>query len=162
VKTGDDGKWHFDCVPASMNAVSVSIKHPELMPETRDLARSEYGIEAGKEPTAKIALKPGIVIAGHVTDDAGKPIEGARVFTREREAKTDKDGAYRLAGLGPGKLRLVVTAKGRAMDMQDLNVEPNMDPVDFATKPGGKIRIRVLTKDGQPIPKARVFFQQWR
>src|SRR5207253_674348 len=78
------------------------------------------------------------------------------------EAKTDQDGAYRLGGLGPGNLRLVVTAKARAMDMKDLAVEPDMGPVDFQMKPGGKIRIRVLNKEGQLIPKTRVFFQQWR
>jgi protocatechuate 3,4-dioxygenase beta subunit len=161
VKTDDDGRWHFDSVPAAMNAVSVSIKHPQLMPATQNLTRADFGLEAGKQPTAKIELKPGIVITGHVTDEAGKPIAGARVFTREREAKTDADGAYRLAGLGPGKLRLVLTAEHRAMDMKDLMVEPDMEPVDFVTKPGGKIRVRVLDKNGQPIPKARVFFQRW-
>jgi hypothetical protein len=161
VKTGEDGKWHFDSVPELMNKVTVTIKHPQLMPENRELARSEFGIEAGKSPTAKIALRPGIVIAGHVTDEGGKPIAGARVFTREREARTDQDGAYRLGGLGPGKLRLVITAKARAMDMKDLMVEPNMGPVDFAMKPGGKIRIRVLDKEGKPVAKTRIFFQQW-
>jgi hypothetical protein len=162
VKTGEDGKWHFDSVPISMNAVSVSIKHPQFMPEGRNLARSEYGLNKGTEPSAKILLKPGIVITGHVTDEAGKPIAEARVFTRDREAKTSKEGTYRLAGLGPGKVRVVVAAKARAMDMRDLNVEPNMEPVDFVLKPGGKIRIRVLNKEGQPLPKTRVFFQQWR
>jgi uncharacterized GH25 family protein len=145
-----------------MNAVSVSIKHPQFMPEGRNLARSEYGLNKGTEPSAKILLKPGIVITGHVTDEAGKPIAEARVFTRDREAKTSKEGTYRLAGLGPGKVRVVVAAKARAMDMRDLNVEPNMEPVDFVLKPGGKIRIRVLNKEGQPLPKTRVFFQQWR
>ncbi len=162
VKTGEDGKWHFDSVPISMNAVAVSIKHPQFMPENRTLARSENGIEASQEPTAKIVLMPGIVIAGHVMDETGKPIAACGVFTRDREAKTDQDGAYELGGVGPGKLRLVVTAKTRAMDMKDLAVEPNMGPTDFVMKPGGKIRIRVLNKADQPIPKARVFVQQWR
>src|SRR5262249_19121192 len=86
VQTREDGKWHFDSVPVSMKQVHISIKHPQLMPEHRELARSEFGLELGKEPTAKIALKPGIVIAGHVTDEAGKPVAGARVFTRDRES----------------------------------------------------------------------------
>jgi hypothetical protein len=77
IKTGSAGKWHFDSVPLSMNAVSVSIKHPQFMPENRTLARSENGIEAGREPTGKILLKPGIVITGHVTDETGKPIAAA-------------------------------------------------------------------------------------
>ncbi len=37
-----------------------------------------------------------------------------------------------------------------------------MGPVDFAMKPGGTVRIRVLDEKGNPVPKARIFFQQWR
>src|SRR5262249_8208456 len=43
-----------------------------------------------------------------------------------------------------------------------VRVEPDMAPVDFTLKPGGKIRIRVVDKQGNPIPKTRIFFQQWR
>ena len=37
-----------------------------------------------------------------------------------------------------------------------------MGPVDFQMKPGGTVRIRVLDEKGNPVPKARIFFQQWR
>lgn len=162
IKTNADGKWRFDCVPMSMTDVSVSIRHPDLMPRQLMLTHGEFGLAQGQEPTVKITLEPGIVITGHVTDDAGKPVIGARVFTRESEVKTGDDGGYQLKGCGPGRLRVVVTAKGRAMDMKDLDVVQNMPPVDFAMKPGGKIRIRVVDKEGNPIPKTNVFFQQWR
>ncbi len=37
-----------------------------------------------------------------------------------------------------------------------------MEPVDFVMQPAGKLRMRVVNQQGQPIPKARVFFQKWR
>ena len=57
---------------------------------------------------------------------------------------------------------IVVSAKGRATDMQEVRVDAEMDPVDFQMKPGGKVRIRVLDEQDNPIPKARIFFQRWR
>ena len=37
-----------------------------------------------------------------------------------------------------------------------------MGPVDFQMKPGGTVRIRVLDEKGNPVPRARIFFQHWR
>ena len=56
----------------------------------------------------------------------------------------------------------MVSAKGRATDMKELTIEPEMGPVDFQMKPGGTVRIRVLDAKGNPVPKARIFFQRWR
>ena len=89
-----------------------------------------------------------------MTDEAGKPIAGALVRTKFlndiREAKTGNDGVYRLAGCEPRAVRIVVSAKGRATDMKELNIEPEMGPVDFQMKPGGTVRIRVLDEQGKP------------
>jgi hypothetical protein len=46
--------------------------------------------------------------------------------------------------------------------MKELNIEPDMGPVDFRMKPGGTVRIRVVDQRGNPVPKARIFFQRWR
>ncbi len=46
--------------------------------------------------------------------------------------------------------------------MKELRIDPEMGPVDFAMKPGGTVRIRVLDHQGNPVPKARILFQRWR
>lgn len=164
--TDAEGKWRFDSVPVSMNAVHVEIDHPNFAPNRPSLPRSEFGIQPGGAPVAKIELQPGITVAGKVTDDAGKPIAGALVRTKFfndiREAKTDRDGAYRLAGCEPTMVRIVVSAKGRATDMKGVHCAPDMGPLNFAMKPGGKIRVRVLDENGNPAGGARIFFQRWR
>jgi RNA polymerase sigma factor (sigma-70 family) len=160
------GKWHFDSVPISLREVHVEINHPGFMPVRRTLSRSEFGITSGARPSARIALEPGLTVTGRITDEAGKPIAGALVRTKFwndiRQARTAADGTYKLVGCEPSPARIVVSAPGRATDMRDLNIEPGIGQVDFAMKPGGTVRIRVLDEKGKPVPKARIFFQGWR
>jgi protocatechuate 3,4-dioxygenase beta subunit len=166
IKTDAAGKWRFDSVPASMGEVQVAIDHPRFKPFHRPLARAEFGIEGGREPAARIVLERGLTVAGTVTDEAGKPIGGALVRTKFvndiREARTGSDGVYTLVGCEPRSARIVVSAKGKATDMKERNVTADMGPVDFRMKPGGTVRIRVLDEQGNPVPRARIFFQRWR
>ena len=166
LKTDVAGRWQFDSVPVSISEAHVNIDHPSFQPVRRQLARTEFGIEPGRQPSAKLVLDRGLMVSGKVTDDSGKPIPGALVRTKYfnsiRESKTGSDGAYRLVGCEPVATRIVVSAKGRATDMKELNIAPDMGPVDFKLKPGGTVRIRVLDEKGNPVPKACIFFQQWR
>jgi beta-lactamase regulating signal transducer with metallopeptidase domain/protocatechuate 3,4-dioxygenase beta subunit len=165
-KTDAAGKWRFDSVPVSTERVWVEIRHADFMPNRRDLSRQEFGLELKQEPTVRIAMSRGLTVTGKVTDEKGAPIAAARVHTRfandRRETKTAKDGTYRLGGCEPKLAKIVVSARGMATDMQQVQIEPEMEPVNFEMKPGGKIRIRVLDENGKPVPKARIFFQRWR
>lgn len=166
LKTDAAGKWRFDSVPVAMGEVHVAIDHPNFGAVRRPLSRGEFGLERGREPASKVVMEPGLSVTGRVTDEAGAPIVGALVRTKfvneSREARTGEDGGYKLVGCEPRSTRLVVSAKGWATDMKELNVEPEMGPVDFRMKPGGTVRIRVLDAQGQPVPRARIFFQRWR
>lgn len=164
--TGPDGKWHYDSVPASMSEVHIEVHQPDYMPLRQQLTRNEFGVDGGKEPMTRIALNRGITVTGKVTDDAGAPIVGALIRTKFlndiREAKTGDDGVYRLKACEPRMTKIVVSAKGRATDMQAVRVDSEMDPVDFKMQPGGVVRVQVLDLQGKPIPRAQIFFQQWR
>jgi uncharacterized GH25 family protein len=166
LKTDAAGKWRFDSVPVSMSEVYVGIDHPQFRSASRALGPGGFGIKRGREPESRIVLDRGLTVTGRVTDDSGKPIVEALVRTKFvndiREAKTGADGIYQLAGCEPRATRIVVSATGRATDMKELTIEPGMGPVDFKMKPGGTVRIRVLDAKGNPVPKARIFFQRWR
>jgi uncharacterized GH25 family protein len=166
LKTSAAGKWRFDSVPASMAELFVNINHANFKPVARQLTRRAFGIERGQEPTAKIPLERGLTVVGKVMDEAGKPIGGALVRTKFvndiREAKTGPDGTYNLVGCELQPVRIVASAKGRATDMKELNIRAAMAPVDFKLKPAGTVRVRVLDVRGNPVPKARIFFQRWR
>jgi protocatechuate 3,4-dioxygenase beta subunit len=160
------GIWKFESVPESMNAVTSQISDPKYAPENPTLARAEFAVEPGHDPTAKITLKTGLSVTGKVTDEGGKPIVKALVRTKinndTRSAFTDKTGVYHLEGCGPGNARIVASAKGRAPDLQEVDIAPGLGPIDFRLKPGNTIRVRVLDEVGHPIRQANVYFQRWR
>ncbi len=168
VKTDADGKWRYDMVPVSSEKdyVFVSIDHPSHQPQRLPLPRSEYEIKSGALPSRTIVLKSGVTITGKVIDGSGNPIEGATVRTKfvneVREAKTDAAGMYSIGGCEPILTRIVAFAKGRAMELQDVLVDPEMKPVDFTLKPGGHVRVRVVDENGKGLAKSRIFFQRWR
>lgn len=165
-RTGPDGKWHYDSVPISMEKVFVEIDHSGFKSNRRRLTRAEFGIGPNQQPSTPIALDRGLTVTGKVTDEAGNPIAGALIRTKFlndiRQATTAADGTYRLGGCEPVAARLVASAKGRATDLKELRLDPGMGPVDFRMPPGGKVRVRVLDEKGDPVPKARIFFQRWR
>jgi len=164
--TDDSGRWHCDSIPTSLGDVEVMINHPSYRPERRSLSRRVFGIERGAEPTAQLALPRGLTVVGKVVDEAGKPIVGALVRTKYetdvREAKTWSDGTYKLVGCEPIQTKIVVSSRGRAIDMKIVKVDSEMEPVDFIMKPGGTLKVRVLDHQGKPIPRARIYIQSWR
>lgn len=166
ITTDADGKWKFTHVPASLSDVHVAINHPDFQPLRRRLPRSGYEVQPDETPSAQVGLDPGLTITGQVTDEMGDPIEGALVRTKFlndiREDTTGPMGAYHLKGCEPRMTQVVVSAKGRAIEMQEVRVDPEMEPVNFSMKPGGTVRIRVVDEQGRGIPKTRIFFQRWR
>ncbi|WP_339731059.1 carboxypeptidase regulatory-like domain-containing protein [uncultured Gimesia sp.] len=166
ITTDAKGQWRYQHVPASKPEVQIAVNHPDYSPWRDRVSRSKFEVKENPPPTARIVLNRGLIITGSVTDEQGKPISGALVRTKFmndiRKATTDELGVYLIPGCESRMTRVVVSAKGRALEMQEVRVAPEMTPVDFVLKPGGKIRVRVVDKNGNGIPKARIFFQQWR
>lgn len=82
------------------------------------------------------------VLRGSVTDDAGRPIAGALVLLRldavTAEARTDTAGAYSVAGLRPGRWRVVV---------RQLGFIPDTSEVVFGSRPANHdVRLRRITQ----------------
>lgn len=166
ITTNAKGEWQFDSVPASESEVFIAINHPDYGPWRKRINRSVFEVKANASPSAKITLGQGLNITGSVTDENGNPVGGALIRTKFlneiREAETDEFGVYLLSGCEPRVTRVVASAKGRALEVKEVRVAPEMEPVDFVLKPGGKIRVRVVDEKGKGIPKARIFFQRWR
>ncbi len=165
LKSDAEGNWRYDMVPASMDYVFVSIDHPSYSANRLPLKRSDFEAKSDMPPKL-IALTKGLSVTGTVTDDTGKPVENAMIRTMHvneiREAKTDKDGKYALLGCEPKLSRIVCAAPGKARELKEVLIDPEMAPVDFTMVPGRHVRVRVLDENGKGVPRSRIFFQQWR
>lgn len=160
-----EGKWRYDKVPVHLSDLGVEIEHQDYRPKGIGLSRSLHEVAEGK-PLAKVQLDSGLTITGTITDENGSPIEGALIrskfMNQKRSAKTGMDGTYQMKACEPGMTRVVVSAPDRAIDLQEVLVADDMDSVDFQLKPGGKVRLKVVDPEGNPLPNAGFFVQSWR
>ncbi len=163
--TDASGFWRYEMVPVSEETVFVSVDDPRYAQGRLRLPRAEYEAKPDGAPKT-IVLVTGLSVTGTVTDETGKPIEDALIrtmyFNELREAKTDQNGKYTLRGCEPRLTRIVCSAPGRARDLQDVEIDPAMAPVNFTMRPGRHVRIRVLDENGAGVARSRIFFQRWR
>ena len=95
LKSDAEGRWRFHCVPVSKTQIFVQINHPDHMALNRSLSRADFGLERGREPTAKIVLEPGLTVSGRVTDEAGRPIAGAWCAPSSTSIRAGNNGCRR-------------------------------------------------------------------
>lgn len=166
IKTDEKGQWRFDMVPASLTSVHVNFSHPAFKPSHFSLPRDDYYLDLDDEPSEPITLDRGLSIEGRVVDSDGQPIEGAVVrsefINAERQATTDADGRYLIGGCDERMTEVVVSAKGYAVDVKNVDVTASMSPVNFQLEPGKRVEIHIVDQNGKGLPKARIFFQMWR
>lgn len=165
-ETDASGAWTCHTVPASLERLYLEIDHPDFQPQQVSLPLAEITLKESAAPTKTITLTQGLVVTGTVTNQQGTPIANALVRADfrndERSAVTDANGHYQIVGCEPRLTNLVATASGYALDMQNVNIVKDMSSVNFQLEPGHVIRVRALDQNGQPAPKARIFFQGWR
>lgn len=103
------------------------------------------------------------VVDGIVTDPQGKPVAGAAVgqfdglsgsaFPR---TKTDQNGHYRLPPCEAGGYCIAAAAEGYAPDSQWVAVGEGPSTADLRLRKGEMVRIRVVDKQGKPLPDVTV------
>ncbi len=173
--TNAEGRWSLDNVPEGHETnVLVKLTHPDYISDATwgDLQHNQsVNAEDLKAQTAAIVMQRGIRVTGKLTDPDGKPVEGAVVIWGDRpywehrpqqEVHTDKEGTYRLPPLLPGPMMITVVAKGWMPQMEIVDLQPEMQPVDFQMKPGQTLRIRFVGSNGAPVPKVGVQIVRWR
>ncbi len=77
-------------------------------------------------------------------------------------ALTDAKGFCSLPAFPDGPMRISVVLKDWMPDSREVNIAPNMRPVDFQLRPGRKLRIRFVDRAGAPLPGVFVSIERWR
>jgi protocatechuate 3,4-dioxygenase beta subunit len=102
----------------------------------------------------ELYLPPLRSIGGQVVDDAGQPLQGARVHAVSRrvplpfEAVAGPGGVFALEGLGEGPFYVLATAEGYLPAVES-QVEAGPQPVRLKLTPARTLEVRV-TRNGAP------------
>ncbi|MFO1076109.1 MAG: carboxypeptidase-like regulatory domain-containing protein [Planctomycetota bacterium] len=144
------GRWRSGRLPSGPIMLDV-VPATAMRPPWQDLV-----LRAGTETPLVLAVEPGVVARGRVTDAAtGAPIAGARVgegWTFSKCVLTDDDGRYALHGFGErsyGDLR--VAAADHSSGVVRVRA-PRADLAqDFSLAPARCVLGRVLGSDGRGV-----------
>jgi protocatechuate 3,4-dioxygenase beta subunit len=130
-------------------------------------ARQE-GIEVAPEATTEgveLALEPGGVFRGRVTDERGEPVPNAAIWAVDVDAKdlpsgdpprAGDDGRFEVRRFAPGRYRLTVLSEQFAPWRQFVEFAGGVAEFAPVMLEGGTLELAVLDASGRPIPGAMV------
>ncbi|WP_394839466.1 carboxypeptidase regulatory-like domain-containing protein [Pendulispora rubella] len=116
-------------------------------------------------------VKSGFTVQGKIVDATGQPVAGATVLAQTvgqgrdprarvawKDARSEKDGAFRLRGLAPATYRVHVDDQGTTAMKEPLEVkvDRNIDGLRIVLPASGSIEGTVVDGTGAPVPKLRV------
>ena len=166
VETDAEGRWSINRIAEDMiPRIYGSARHPEH-------AQSAF-VFANREPEAEKQLRAGthvfqlgraLVVRGVVVDSENRPVPRGKVLvgrmgeSNSREATTGIDGTFGIAGCKLGENFLTAEAAGFAPTTLRVEIAENAEPFRIRLDPGKTLRLRVVSKAGQPIAGANVWY----
>ncbi|MDR1958079.1 MAG: carboxypeptidase regulatory-like domain-containing protein [Planctomycetaceae bacterium] len=172
VKTDENGKWSFDLLPPEMTGETIhfSVSGKGFMPFETSLPLSVFLPDQDGVFRQSVRMDEGTAVKGRVTDESGKPVSGAVVFSNYMETrndsvtKTDENGEYKIENLPESQdAYLGVWSEGKMSVIQDFTITKASPPtVDVVMKPAGKpVKIKVIDPKGEPVPKFYIALERW-
>lgn len=165
-RTDEQGRWQSDTAPNDMSHLNVSFKHPDYL---RNYIHGSGQKAALLKKEHVLTLQQGLSIRGIVQNEAGEPIEGARlIFGPDRfgsnlpKATTDEAGRFTLRNCKEGSLPVTVQADGYAPDLQLATAGKDRPEIVFKLGPPAKLRGKLVDPDGKPIAGAFFAADTWR
>jgi RNA polymerase sigma factor (sigma-70 family) len=167
--TGKDGRWQINRMADEMipriygNASDSNYVGSGLIFASREkatetqLREGTFVFKLGRVTTAK----------GMVVDADGDPIPGAKILVGtvsdagSRKGKSRNDGTFSLGGCPPGKQLVTAEAPGFAATTMEADLGDNAKSIRLILQPGKILRLQVVDKEGTPIPKANVWYNNF-
>jgi RNA polymerase sigma factor (sigma-70 family) len=154
-KTDANGRWFSDMMPADYEKMGVFVTHPDFA-----VLSTQMVINVRSSTESRLAMKPGTLVAGIVTDTAGKPVAGAKVSEihnrgdLQRSTATDAAGRFVFPHMNDGDLDLSVQAQGFAAVSLDLVISNGFPELKVPLGPGKIFRGHIVNDNGSPISNA--------
>ncbi|MBN2843624.1 MAG: carboxypeptidase regulatory-like domain-containing protein, partial [Sedimentisphaerales bacterium] len=192
VFTDGQGKWKCNIMPAELDEVWIKLVHDDYISDPMYGPTPKPSMEKLRDLTGIMVMKKGLTVAGHVTNQAGKPLAGAEVAQGSDRhgsdyplTKTDASGYYRFDNCKPGQMILTVsvpdgngsnrscqpefnlTPRAKAgeyyaPDLKEIEVSPELGPVNFCLEKGHTIKGQIFDKDGKPLKDIPITADDWR
>ena len=170
VTVNEAGMYRFREVPPGHYALLVTAPEGK---NYQPFASKPFAVESGGEVLQDFGLEPGAILKGTLTDADGYPVPGVTVMSQPSDEDPSRvpgqalacvsngSGEYRLVGLKPGKvavLVLVPPGEGLANErVRELDLElEGVTAKDFVLLPGGEVFGAVKDPDGEPVKGAEV------
>lgn len=172
--TAADGRVSFEGLPRTASACAVEApRHLSRREDSHDIPESDSD---ARDLAFDVELVPGLSLAGRLRRSDGKPLyvpsiqanpveaTGAPSDRPWRTAEVGADGVFLVEGLAPGRYRL--EAQDILEDGEGASIEVAVEADAGATgievtlpRPPApealrRARLRVLSPDGQPVPRA--------
>lgn len=174
VKTDARGRWMLDNVPAGDDFdFLVMLNHPDYVSDYiwGGLQKEQkVGAVRLRERAAIMVMHRGNTLSGVVTDEHGKAIPDAVVIWGDdpyieegsQEVRTDAKGRYEFPPLPEGTVRLTAVARGWMPYQRSVDIVHADTSADIELRPGKKLRLRFVDREGKAIPGVGVGIEGWR
>jgi len=167
VTTDEQGHWQINRIAADMiEGLFGTAQHTNYVGSERVVVGRDKKLETQlREGTQMFQLERGVVARGVVMDASGNSISDAKVLvggvnmSNRREGQTASDGSFVLAGCPPGQQMVSATAKGFATTTVNTELADAAEPIRLILKSGRQLQLRVVDPEGNPIPKAAIWYK---
>ena len=170
--TDHAGHWNCTVVPSNNPGFTLTAKHPDFA-DTQMVSASPWADKESKRKTADAwagtlltVMGDSVGLKGHVTDEAGMPITGAKIehapsSDDARITRTDTNGDFVLRKLKAEDFSFAVSAERYAPEYRVVNLREAQQPVNIALKPGATLRLKLVDQTGAAVSGAQVILEQW-
>jgi protocatechuate 3,4-dioxygenase beta subunit len=151
---GEDGRFHLE--------VELGDYKVRASAENYGPAVTEVSVGSSPGSDVRLALNRGLTLEGKVVAVGGRGVGGLQVRAMSLEsgpnssgggAMTLPDGTFQMGGLRPVPHRVFARSEIGAFALRT-GVTPGDKEVVLTLRPGGRLTIRVLGPDGQPVAQA--------
>jgi protocatechuate 3,4-dioxygenase beta subunit len=154
-ETGEDGRFQFDVEPGDYRVWASAESYARVEAET--------SVASGSASDIRLALVRGLMLRGKVVDGHGNGVGGLSIAAMELGADgrpaggggamTLPDGTFQIAGLHAVPHRVIARSDVGMFGVRE-GVRPGDKDVVVTLRRGGRVAVRVLGPDGQPVPGA--------